>query len=271
MLYEKVSMSEKYSNVTLTSYVNDDAFDMSAASRRRAVIVCPGGGYHFLSEREAEPIVSRFFGAGFNVFLLRYSVAPDTKSYEPLKQAAHAIAHVRENAERYKIDPDKIYIIGFSAGGHLACSAGVLWDHPVLKREFEGKPEGINRPNGMILSYPVITAGEFAHRGSIKNLNNVDDYGEELIEEWSLERHVNKTTPPAFIWHTVTDACVPVQNAFKISEALLNNGVPFELHIFPEGPHGLSLANEETANGKPDKINPHVAAWVELAIKWAKL
>ncbi len=270
MLVKKIPMSERFSNVTLTTYIIDDIGDMKPDARR-AVIVCPGGGYHFLSEREAEPIVSRFIGAGFNVFLLRYSVALDTQCYEPIKQAAHAIAHVRENAEEYHVKPDKIFIAGFSAGGHLAASSGILWNCPVLQKEFEGKPEGINRPDGMILSYPVITAGDFAHKNSFRNLTGDQEVGEATIAEWSLELHVDPTTPPAFIWHTVTDKTVPVQNTFLLADALTKNGVPYEVHIFPKGPHGMALANAETANGRPEHNDPHVAKWIDLAIDWAKI
>lgn len=270
MLYETISLSDINPKVSLTTYVFDTCGDLKVEPRR-AVIVCPGGGYHFLSNREAEPIVARFLGEGFNVFLLRYSVAPDTKYYQPLIEAARAIAHVRRNAERYHIAPDKIFICGFSAGGHLAASAGIHWNHPVLREEFNGEEEGINRPDGMILSYPVITAGEYAHRGSIKNLSCNENYGEKEIAEWSLELNVDGTTPPAFIWHTFTDKVVPVQNSLLLADALTKNGVPYELHIYPYGPHGLSLATEETSNGDPNKLNPHVQNWMDLAIKWVKL
>ena len=163
MIHETIGMSPEFPEATLTTYVYEYAKDMKPGPRS-AVIVCPGGGYSNLSEREADPIVTEFLAAGFNVFLLRYSVKENAKDYAPLKQAAHAIAYVRKNAEQYNIRPDRIFICGFSAGGHLAASSGILWNCPVLKKEFEGEPEGINRPDGMILSYPVITAGEFAHK-----------------------------------------------------------------------------------------------------------
>ncbi len=269
MLYETVSMSDKYPEVTLTTYVYDDSGDMTPAPRS-AVVVCPGGGYKFLSEREAEPIVTRFLGAGFNVFLLRYSVKEKAKDHEPLKQAAHAVAHVRKNAERYRIDPQRIFICGFSAGGHLAASCGILWNSPVLREEFAGEPEGINRPDGMILSYPVITAGEYAHRGSIQNVSGNKDYGDAEIEEWSLERHVDPTTPPAFIWHTFEDKTVPIQNSLMLADALATSGVHFELHVFPVGVHGLSLANETVANGRADRVIPYVQDWIDHACSFVE-
>lgn len=267
MIYETINLSDEYKNATLTTYVFDDVPDMTPPPRR-AVIVCPGGGYGFLSEREAEPIVSRFFGAGFNVFLLRYSIAPEKLGYEPLTEAGRAIAHIRNNAERYHIQPDKIFIVGFSAGGHLAASSGILWDCHEMQKEFCGQSKGINRPDGMILCYPVITAGEFTHRGSIQNLSGVKDYGDDIVNEWSLEKHVKETTPPAFIWHTFADGAVPVQNSLLLADAMTKSKVPFELHIYPEGPHGLSLGIEETANGNPEYKLPHIKGWIQLAIDW---
>ena len=147
MIHETIGMSPEFPEATLTTYVYEYAKDMKPGPRS-AVIVCPGGGYSNLSEREADPIVTEFLAAGFNVFLLRYSVKENAKDYAPLKQAAHAIAYVRKNAEQYNIRPDRIFICGFSAGGHLAASSGILWNCPVLKKEFEGEPEGINRPDG---------------------------------------------------------------------------------------------------------------------------
>ena len=269
MLNETISLSEQYPKATLTTYVWDDKPDLRPP-RRPAIVVCPGGGYVMLSQREAEPIVSRFLGKGFNVFLLMYSIYPEVLKYEPVTEAARSIAHIRKNADKYNIDPDRIFIVGFSAGGHLAASSGILWNCDALKKEFEGQPEGIGRPNGMILAYPVISGGEFGHKGSIKKLSGDETLSPETLAEWSLELHVDSTTPPAFIWHTVTDKAVPVQNSLLLAEAMTKNNVPYELHIFPEGPHGLALANEETANGNPDFIRPNVERWVELAVEWTK-
>lgn len=269
MIYETIGMSEEFPEATLTTYVYDYKNDMKPGPRC-GVIVCPGGGYSSLSEREADPIVTKFLAAGFNVFLLRYSVKENAKDYAPLKQAAHAIAYVRKNAEHYNIMPDHIFICGFSAGGHLAASSGILWNCPVLRKEFEGEPEGINRPDGMILSYPVITAGEFAHKNSIRYVSGNHDYGDSEIEEWSLDKHVDGTTPPAFIWHTFEDKTVPVQNSLMLANALTAAGVHFELHIYPVGVHGLSLATEEVANNRPEYVLPYVQGWIDRACEFIK-
>ena len=266
MLYEKFQLSEQYPDSSLTAYVCDKE---PAVDPRPAIVVCPGGGYHFLSDREAEPIVRRFFGEGMNIYLLEYSICENAKNYAPLIEVALAVKMVRERAGQDNTDPKKIYTMGFSAGGHVAASAGVLWNIPEVREAIgvtSGEcPEGINRPDGMILSYPVITAGEFRHNGSIVNVSGHKELTEDDINRFSLEKNVDSTTPPTFIGHTFTDTCVPVQNTLLFIEALTKAGVPFEAHIFPEGPHGLSLATKETTH-----VNPHVAVWTDLAVKWIK-
>lgn len=273
MIYETIQLWDEHPEATLTTYVVSNTAELKL-SPRRTVVVCPGGGYHFLSDREAEPIVVQFLQAGFNVFLLRYSVEPLAGGYAPLIEAAKAIKYVRENAVKYNTDPDKIFIAGFSAGGHLAASAGILWNIPEVRDAIgvtSGEtPEGINRPNGMILSYPVITGGDKAHKRSIKNVAGHEELTEEDIRKFSLELHVDATTSPAFIWHTFTDSVVPIENSLMLASAMAEKKVPFELHVFPAGPHGLSLANEFTRSGHDTTINPHVQCWVELAIRWVQ-
>lgn len=266
MLYKTIHLSEKYPGATLTTYVSDDTVELNMP-RRRAIVVCPGGGYRFLSDREAEPIVKMFFAAGLNVFLLRYTVGAGAANYAPLIQASLAIKHVRENAAEYNIDPAYVFICGFSAGGHLAASTGTLWNIPEVLAELGDAPADINRPTGMILSYAVII---FSHKGSFHNLCGTTEPTEEQINRFSLDKHVSPATPPAFIWHTFTDKTVIVENSLTFACKLRENNVPFELHIFPEGDHGLSLANEETSTQKPNRIIPHVQCWIDLAIRWVK-
>ena len=271
MFYQKFQLSEKYPDATLTAYVCANDYKVAP---RPAVIVCPGGGYSGLSPREAEPIVRHFFAKGMNCYLLEYSVGEGAKDYAPLIEAALAIKMVRERAAEDNTNPEKIYILGFSAGGHLAASAGVLWNIPEV-RDAVGvtagvSPEGINRPDGMILCYPVITAGEYTHKGSAKRVSGKEELTEEDIRKFSMELNVDGTTPPAFIWHTFSDKTVPVKNTLLFANALTEAGVPFECHIFPEGAHGLALCNEETADGNAAFIVPHADIWADLAVKWIK-
>ncbi len=268
MLCKTISLNEKYQNSSLSLYVHDED-----SVSRPAVVICPGGGYSFLSSREAEPIANFYYNKGMNAFVLYYSIEPHAKNYLPLFELAWSIKYIRENAGALNTNPEKIITCGFSAGGHLAASGGILWNIPELRRELGidigDAPEGINRPNGMILAYPVITAKEYAHRGSIINLSGNPDYGEEEIKRFSLELNVDKTTPPMFIWHTREDTCVPVQNTTLLINKYLEFDLPFEAHIYPYGEHGYSLATEQTADTSNGwGVDRHIASWAELSVMW---
>lgn len=225
-----------------------------------AVVILPGGGYGFLSEREAEPVAERYFAAGFNTFIVRYGVKEQAKDFVPLIQLTSAIAQIRENSAQWFTDPEKIAVCGFSAGGHLACSAGTLFNEPEF---LDAAPVKTNiRPDAMILCYPVVTADEYAHVGSIERVSGAAKDSAEYA--WfGLDTHVDKQTPPAFIWHTAEDRTVPVENSLKLSWALSRNNIPFELHIFPEGKHGLSVCTDQV-NTK----NEYAGRWVEMSIQW---
>ena len=166
MLFETITLTP--TAATLTAYACVDMGDCHTAPRR-AVVICPGGGYSMLSEREAEPIAKPFLAAGLNVFILRYTVGDGARDYQPLIQVSLAIKHIRENSEEYNVDPEQIFIIGFSAGGHLAASTGILWKTDAVQKALGASaedPTEIGKPNGILLSYPVITSGEFAHKRS---------------------------------------------------------------------------------------------------------
>ena len=231
-----------------------------------AVILCPGGGYEMTSDREAEPVAIQYIAKGYQAAILRYSVKP-AKYPLALLQLAKAVAHLREYADEYHIDTEKIVVQGFSAGGHLACSLGVFWKKPFLSETLGVSAEQI-RPNGMILCYPVITSGEYAHRGSFEALLGEDAYDPEKRKEQSLELQMTKDTPPTFLWHTEPDDCVPVENSLFFFEALHKNKIPVEMHIYPAGGHGLSLANEETKRQDGSGIQPECQSWMELACGW---
>ena len=233
---------------------------------RRAVIVCPGGAYTGLAAHEGDPVAFRFLSAGFATFVLRYSLKERAADFRPLRELALAIRFVREHAEEFHVDPNYVFTLGFSAGGHLAGSAGVLWDIPEVQQHMQGTAPEICRPTGMILCYPVISSDPtFGHLGSFKRLCGTDAPTPEEAARYSLEKHVKPTTSPAFLWHTFADRGVPVQNTLAMANALREAGVPFEMHIFPEGGHGLGLCD-----GAYRDPNPHNACWIDLAITWAK-
>lgn len=273
MRYEKVKIRTKRTEAELTIYSLDNFPAMDMDRIRPMILICPGGGYHFVSEREAEPVAMQMLALGFHAAVLRYHVAPE-RFPVALAEAACSVAYLREHAAEYHIDPEKIVVAGFSAGGHLTASLGVFWQEAWLKEYTGCDPEQV-KPNGMILSYPVITSGEFAHRNSFVNLLGGDAM-EEQIEYVSLETRVTELTPPTFIWHTVTDQTVPVENTLLFVRALQRAGVRYEMHIYPQGEHGLSLATMETTSRSNPKfspehrLRPECAAWVGMAGRFVK-
>lgn len=246
-------------NAVLTGFLRDVTTEMPAYNKRPAVVVCPGGGYTHCSTRESDPVAVRFMAAGYAVFTLTYSVEANAKHWQPMIELSKSILYVRRHAEEFGILPDKIAVCGFSAGAHLAACSGLLWDAAPVQAATPA-PRGENRPNAMILGYPVITAGKYAHTGSFDTIAGRD---EALRDTFSLEKRVRPDTPPVFLWHTVDDACVPVQNSLLLADALQENGVPYEMHLFASGIHGMSTCTREV--NTPD---PHNAHWMTLCLEW---
>ncbi|MBO5745454.1 MAG: alpha/beta hydrolase [Clostridia bacterium] len=263
MEFKQITTKE---NVKFEAYIHTDHEELNVG-KRKAIVVCPGGGYGFLSEREAEPIALQFFAAGFNAFVLRYSVGKDAANFNPLCEILLTIKHLRENADEYNVIKDRVFAIGFSAGGHLAASAATLWDIPEIQDRV-GSDREICKPDGVILCYPVIDAGEYTHFWSIQNVSGKEQPTKEDVELFSLQNHVKPTTPPAFLWHTAEDAAVPMENTLLYAFAMRKNKVPVEVHIYPKGNHGLALCNKETWSRYESHVMPYVEGWIDLAINW---
>ena len=235
----------------------------SASVKQRihpAIIICPGGGYNHVSDREAEPVAKAYFAAGYNTYILTYTVGEDAKNFVPLSQLAATMAEVRKNADAWFTVKDKIAVCGFSAGGHLAASLGTLFNEEKFLKVY-GREEDI-RPDAMVLGYPVITADEFAHAGSIQRVSGAE-VGTEEYAWFSLDKHVDAQTPPAFLWHTAEDSVVPVENSIKMAAALSAAKVPFEYHVVPKGPHGMSTCTKEVGS-----YSPYNARWMDWSITW---
>ncbi|MCB2354573.1 alpha/beta hydrolase [Clostridium estertheticum] len=217
---------------------------------RPAMLVVPGGGYCVVSDTEAEIVAKEFYNKGYNAFVVTYTtnlLMTIPLKLQPLKDLSKAVMFVRKKAEKFFVNPNKVIICGFSAGGHLTGSLAVHFDarELVLDSEYEGVS---SRPDAVILSYPVITSGEYAHKGSFRALLGENASSKEL-EYMSLEKQVNKDTPPTFLWQTATDDVVPVENSYLYAKACKKYGVTFEYHVFGNGGHGMSLANEDWAAG----------------------
>jgi len=242
---------------TLATYV------LEGNKKRGSVLICPGGGYERTSPREAEPVALQFAAAGFHAFVLYYSVSPN-RHPQPSLDVSRAMNIIREHADTWNVDTHKIAVCGFSAGGHLAASLGVYWDKPYLSHG-AGLEQDWNQPNALILCYPVISAGQFAHRSSFEHLLGTDANA-MITHEMSLEHHVNAKTPPTFLWHTYEDTSVPVENSLLFATGLREQRIPFEMHIYPEGAHGISLATDETDDGRGK--DTHVSGWMKLCTEW---
>lgn len=265
MIHEKISISLKgYPEASLYTYFWDESRELYPGQTRPVILICPGGGYEMTSDREAEAIAIKFLSMGYHTAVLRYSVSP-SRYPTALLQAAESIRLLRENADKWKIRANQIVIMGFSAGGHLAASVGTLYKKAEIYEALGIAPEQI-RPDGMILCYPVITSGEFAHEGSFRNLL-AEKYDAEK-EEMSLENQVDAHTPPTFLWHSFADTVVPVENSLFFVNAMRKAGVPVEFHLYPEGAHGIGLADELTANSDGTGIERTCDTWSSLAGKW---
>ena len=263
-LEEKLGEGRPY----LTAYLQDRMPADPEGYGLPAVMVCPGGGYTHLSPREAEPIALAFAAAGYQAFVLYYSLQPERYYPQPLLDAAKAMRLIRQHAEEWSVDPEKVAMCGFSAGGHLTAALSTLWDSPILAEEGLGGRQA--RPDAAILGYAVVmTKDDESDPKSFGNRlmgSRIQD--PELRKAICLPQHVTSENPPTFLWHTAADQTVPVRNSLRMAVALADQGVPFELHVFPRGKHGLALANHRTDNGDPEMILPEVAQWVPLCTQW---
>lgn len=227
---------------------------------RPAMLVIGGGGYSGISEREKECIAFTYLAESYVSFVLEYSVAP-VKYPAQLNEGIMAMIYIRENAEKLHVDKNHIAAIGFSAGGHLCAMLATLFDSDDAKAVF-GEKISIACPDAVVLAYPVISSGEKAHRGSFINLCGDDT---ELAAKLSLEKRVKENSSPAFIWATANDECVPGENSLYYALACKERNVPFELHVFEDGQHGLSLCNEEVYT-----VNEPAREWIKLSFTWLK-
>lgn len=252
----------------LVTYIQDDYYPGIAIASRPLVLICPGGAYAYTSPREAEAFAMQFLAMGCHAAVLYYSCAPAVYP-TALTELATSLALVRKNADKWHVD--KVIVLGCSAGGHLAASMGVFWQEGFLAEAvgIDKTEQELLCPDGLILCYPVITAGEFAHRGSIENLLGKDRCDDPVwLEKMSLEKHVSERTPQTFIWHTYTDGSVPVENSLLFVSALRRAGVNTEFHMYPVGGHGLGLANRLTQNEAGTAAQEECTSWISLVKTW---
>lgn len=220
------------------------------------MLVLPGGGYAVVVPPEGELVAKRFNELGYNCFVMTYTTNQLMRKpvmEQAMRDLARAIRFVRKNASEYNVDADKICICGFSAAGHVCASVCDYWSE--ISDENPSYKDISCRPDVAVLSYPVITSGEYAHQDSFRFLlgadiyERTDDEAKALLNRYSLEKNVKSDNPPCFIWQTEADNLVPVENSYLYADACKKAGVKYEHITFPNGPHGLSIPTDEWARG----------------------
>lgn len=294
MLNQEIKLYENRTDVTLTTYITAEKGELNVIGPRPAIIICPGGGYLSCSDTEAEPVALSFCAMGYQAFVLRYSTylegqkgLPDLWQEHPAKQHCQhpapvremgkAMLLIREHAEEWCVDVEKIAVCGFSAGAHNAAMYATNWHTALLSEHFQREAE-VFRPAAAILGYTLsdyIFMKELAKdpfHTAFFNLSNTALLGEatpgdDALLEVSPCRQVSEYTPPMFLWATAEDNMVPVQHTIRMAHALADQKIPFEMHVFEEGEHGLSLASQATAVAKT-QIKQDAAKWIGLAESW---
>lgn len=295
MIHEIMYLYEERTDVTLTTYILSDSKEMLAGGKRPAVLICPGGAYLGCSDREAEPVAMAFNAMGYHTFVLRYTTYGGEvfeKGFEgmvPKKQCQHpapmqeiglAMLKIKKHAKEWLVDENRVAICGFSAGAHNCAMYATHWHTPMINDLAENQKE-MFRPAACILGYclsdysymkeyTLQDAGAVAmfEASNLSFLGEKEASKERLIEV-SPAWYVTKETPPVFLWATAADELVPVQHSIRMAYALAEQKVPFEIHIFEEGAHGLSLATQASA-AFVSQVNEDAAKWVQLADAWLK-
>lgn len=246
----------------LTCYHVATSAQVSPGRRKPAVLILPGGGYARTSAREMEPVALRFLARGYAAFVLEYSCAPHSFP-TPLREAAMAMAYIRENCAAYEVDPAMVTAIGFSAGGHLCGMLGTLYDCEELADIAHWSQI---RPDALGLNYPVAVSWGPTHEGSFENISGGD---EALRARLSLDKLARSDMPPVFLWHTRDDGSVPCRNSLVLAKALDEAGVDFSMHIYRKGKHGLSTADEMVYPcWDLPEISWDVTGWLESEIRF---
>ena len=251
-MYTERIYYEGKENVYLDCYILDSGLKLGQELTRPAIIICPGGGYVYLSPREAEPVAMAYSAKGIQTFVLHYSLGWDIKGFQPLQEMDWAIALIRKNAEKWNVNPNKILSCGFSAGGHLALASGLL---------------GKEKPNGMILGYPAVNmSGPGSELMAMLLTGKTQPLEEEQVWLNPL-LEMTKEAPPLFMFTTGEDVMTR-KMTLELAMEYEKYGLLYEYHVFQKGPHGYSLANEACADGSSQVLSTHVAKWLDLSVEW---
>ena len=266
MRCERIYLNESDVRVYIDTYVCD------IPKRRDAILVIPGGAYREVcASREGEPVALAFVALGYNAFVLNYRVGREGDVFpKQLIDAGSAMLYIREHAEEFNINANRVFVVGFSAGGHLLASISTMYRFDEAREAFGDKADRI-RPTGAILAYPVTSLLEKTHENSFKNLlgRPSGEYTDEERERYSVECNLGAHIPPLFIWHTAEDKAVPPEGSMRLGYELAKRGLPYKLAMYPYGPHGISLGTAQSATA-PEHIQPLASGWVAEADGWMK-
>ncbi len=271
MIHETISLV-KGKEVTLTTYIHDQSTQGNfQISKRPAIIVMPGGAYSFLSDTEGEPVALTFLKEGYNTFVLRYSVGDACTYPEILKEVSLAVWEVRSHAEEWNINPDAIVLMGFSAGACLAAMSATQWNTPGLAERLGVPFEGV-KPNAAVIAYASWDNTNTIQKNPKYYNPDCAKIAKDCTPELDFINYTGSHMPPLFIWHNRYDKFVPAINPVMIAAKMLELDLPFELHLFQGGEHGMSVCNRLSSYGEEarelNNRNPNVAMWVPMCINW---
>lgn len=290
MKVETIKLYKDREDVLLTTYITGEVGELTRQGKKPAVLICPGGAYISCSDREAEPVALRFATMGYQAFVLRYSTYDERGKYtvhfngppepkrktchpQPVRDIGEAMALIARRAEEWHVNIKKRIVCGFSAGAHNAAMYSVYWNTPLVTDQVKADIEDLC-PAAAILGYTLsdYVYKAFESHDELEEVTNIiflgtDNPSKALLDEVSPARHVSERTPPMFIWATSEDDLVPVQHSLRMAHALADKKIPFELHVFEKGAHGLSVATQAAAVAK-SQINLDVAKWTDLAEAW---
>ena len=300
MYCEKIKLYEGRDDVTLATYIWDDSPDMKLGKKRPAVIVCPGGAYLNLSDKEGEPVALAFANMGYQAFVLKYSVYSEGNNNgdmiaaegegvkehcqfpKPMQDIGAAMLYIRQHSNEWRVNMDQVAICGFSAGAHNCAMYSVYYDQPEIAGFFGVEPE-LLKPAACILGYSLT---DYAYKKisessrtdlMMKKMFELSDLAflgtatpdDKMLWKVSPVYHVNENTPPMFLWATAKDNLVPVQHTILMARSLADAGIPFEMHIFEDGMHGLAAATEAGAGCLLD-VDAAAAKWIPMCHTWLK-
>lgn len=282
MYIEEINLFDGFVSATLTAYIQNSSSDGHCPMIRPAILICPGGAFISITEKEAEPVALKFVSVGYHAFVLKYSIGAGIATFPaPFIDAAKAMILIRQNANKWMVDSNRITLCGFSTGGLIASIVGTSWQDELFSNVFK---EEINliKPNTLILGYPLLNLATFEQKhlsshSSIKSIIEMmfssifgtSQPSEAQLNEWNVINKVTVTMPPTFMWTTLEDRLIDVEDSLDFAKMLSRHKIIYEYHAFEKGNHGLSLGDKSVGySNETIKEHLNTTKWVDLALNW---